>query len=169
MLTTLQTRQKFKEAYDQYFAATIERAEKQTILAKHARRLVNLVDDTPVVPGDLHPPFAGGEDARQVLNDAEDDLRNYELHVEPIHSNAGNLGTGGMPGAAMGATNASPVQNTAQYQDTVGTSEYAESSVQGTDVGSQPPYPVSDAERLEQQQATEQATQPQPTQIQHVA
>lgn len=168
----MQTRQKFKEAYDQYFAATIERAEKQTILAKHARRLVNLVDDTPVVPGDLHPPFAGAEDARQVLNDAEDDLRNYELHVEPIHSNAGNLGVGAMPGAPTGAAGTGPVQNTTQYQDAVGASEdgrYAESSVQGTDVGSQPPYPVSEAERLEQQQATEQARLPQQTQSQQVA
>jgi hypothetical protein len=180
----VQTRQKFKEAYDHYFAATIERAEKQTILAKHARRLLNLVDDTPVVPGDLHPPFANGEEARQVLNDAEDDLRNYELHVEPIHSQSGNLGTGAMPGAPIGAvgdTGAAPVQDTTQYQDTVGTSgvgasedgRYAESNVQGTDVGSQPPYPVSEAERLEQQQATQQTTQQttqqQPIAFQHVA
>lgn len=165
------TRQKFKEAYDQYFAAAIERAEKQTILAKHARRLVNLVDDTPIVPGDLHAPFAGGEDARQVLNDAEDDLRNYVLHVEPIHSNAGNLGVGGMAGPQTGATNTAPAHSTAQYQDAVGTSEdgrYAESSVQGTDVGSQPPYPVSESERLEQQQANE-LTHAQPAQAQHVA
>lgn len=140
-------------------------------MAKHARRLVNLVDDTPVVPGDLHPPFAGGENARQVLTDAEDDLRNYELHVEPITSNAGSLGAGAMPGAPVGGHSAAPVQDTAHYQDTVGTSEsgYADSSVQGTDVGSQPPYPVSEAERLEYQQAAEQTTQPQPTQIPHVA
>jgi hypothetical protein len=165
----VQTRQKFKEAYDQYFAATIERSEKQTILAKHARRLINLVDDTPIVPGDVHPPFAGAEESRQVLNDAEDDLRNYQLHVEPITSNAGNLGVGAMPGAPAAA----PVQQITQYADTVGTSEdgrYAESSVQGTDVGSQPPYPVSESERLEQQQADEmKATQHQPVAFQHVA
>jgi hypothetical protein len=161
------TRQKFKEAYDQYFAATIERSEKQTILAKHARRLINLVDDTPIVPGDAHPPFAGAENARQVLNDAEDDLRNYELHIEPITSNAGNLSVGAMPGPAVGGNSAAP----AQYQDTIGTSEsgYADSSVQGTDMGAQAPYPMSDAERLEHQQAAEQTTQPQPTQFQHVA
>ena len=74
-----------------------------------------------------------------------------------------------MPGAAVGGNTAAP----AQYQDTVGTSEsgYADSSVQGTEVGAQgqAPYPVSDAERLEHQQAAEQTTQPQPTQFQHVA
>ncbi|EUC51314.1 hypothetical protein COCMIDRAFT_31452 [Bipolaris oryzae ATCC 44560] len=98
------TRQKFKEAYDLHFAATIERAEKQIILAKHARRLLNLVDDTPIVPGDAHPAFAEGETARQVLNDAEDDLRRYQLEVEPIHSNAGNLGIGAMPGTPAAGT-----------------------------------------------------------------
>lgn len=133
---------------------------------------MNLVDDTPIVPGDLHPPFAGTEEARQVLNDAEDDLRNYELHVEPITSSSGNLGVGAMPGAPVGGNAAVSVHDTTQYQDTVGTSEdgrYAESSVQGTDAGSQPPYPVSEAERLEQQQATGQVSQPQPTPFQHVA
>ncbi|KAF2495504.1 hypothetical protein BU16DRAFT_391287 [Lophium mytilinum] len=93
------TRQKFKEAYDLHFAATIERAEKQILLAKQARRLVNLVDDTPIVPGDVHHPFEHMEVARQVLNDAEDELRAWTPNMEPIHSSAGNLGAGAMPGS----------------------------------------------------------------------
>lgn len=72
-----QTRQKLKEAYAAEFAATIERAEKQIILAKHGRRLLHLLDDTPVVPGDLRPSYAHGAQARQILNDAEDDLRDW--------------------------------------------------------------------------------------------
>ena len=90
-LTNL-TRQKFKEAYDLHMAAVIERAEKQLILAQHARRLVMLIDDTPVVPGDSHPPFEGYEPARQILSDAEDDLRGWQHNLEPIPSNAGALG-----------------------------------------------------------------------------
>lgn len=82
-----------------HFAATIERAEKQIILAKQARRLLNLVDDTPIVPGEAHPPFEGAEAGRQILNDTEDDLRNYQPHLEPITSSAGSLGVGAMPGA----------------------------------------------------------------------
>lgn len=93
------TRQKFKEAFDVHFAATIERAEKQIILAKQARRLLNLVDDTPIVPGESHPPFEGAEAGRQVLNDTEEELRNYQTHLEPITSNASGLGAGAMPGA----------------------------------------------------------------------
>merc|ERR1712093_548137 len=54
------TRQKMKEAYAAEFAATIERAEKQIILARHGRRLLNLLDDTPVIPGDVRPARVGG-------------------------------------------------------------------------------------------------------------
>ncbi|KJZ72586.1 hypothetical protein HIM_07945 [Hirsutella minnesotensis 3608] len=72
------TRQKFKEAYEAEFAATIERAEKQIILAKHGRRLLALLDDTPVVPGDERQRFPHGQQARQILNDCEDDLRDWQ-------------------------------------------------------------------------------------------
>ena len=73
----MQTRQKIKEAYRAEFLATIERAEKQTILARHGLRLVELVDDTPVVPGDVRPEYPHAAQARQILNDAEDDLRDW--------------------------------------------------------------------------------------------
>ncbi|ETI24943.1 hypothetical protein G647_04313 [Cladophialophora carrionii CBS 160.54] len=91
------TRQKIKEAYDIHFAATIERAEKQIILAKYGRRLLNLLDDTPVVPGDVRQPFAQASEARQILADAEQELQRWEPHLEPIHSNAGGLGSNLMP------------------------------------------------------------------------
>ena len=98
MLTLVsQTRQKVKEAYDIHFAATIERAEKQLILAKYGRRIVNLLDDTPVVPGDVRQPFAQANEARQILADAEQELQGWEPHLEAIHSNAGGLGSNLMP------------------------------------------------------------------------
>ncbi|KAI4720033.1 hypothetical protein E4T48_03673 [Aureobasidium sp. EXF-10727] len=98
------TRQKFKEAYDLHTAAIIERAEKQILLAKNARKLLNLVDDTPIVPGDVHPTFSHAETAREVLNVAEDELRAWTPDVEPIHTNAGGLGVNAMPSASMPAT-----------------------------------------------------------------
>ena len=70
------------------FAATIERAEKQIILAKHGRRLINLLDDTPVVPGDARPAFEHGAAARQIINDAEEDLREWQLDLEPVDHKA---------------------------------------------------------------------------------
>lgn len=93
----LQTRQKLKEAYDLHFAATIERAEKQIILAKYGRRLLNYLDDAPVVPGDERQPFAHTNDARQVLNDAEQELQSWQPTLEPVHTSAGSIGTNLMP------------------------------------------------------------------------
>ncbi|KAK4944107.1 hypothetical protein LTR10_016440 [Elasticomyces elasticus] len=91
------TRQKVKEAFDVNFAATIERAEKQIILAKYGRRLLNLLDDTPVVPGDVRQPFEHAAEARTILADAEQDLQAWEPRLEPIHSNAAGLGSNLMP------------------------------------------------------------------------
>ena len=67
------------------------------MLARHGRRLLNLLDDTPVVPGDARPPFEHAHQARQILNDAEDDLREWTPNLEPVHSAAGDLGANLMP------------------------------------------------------------------------
>ncbi|KAI4164926.1 MAG: hypothetical protein LQ342_001559 [Letrouitia transgressa] len=92
-----QTRQKLKEAYDIHSAAVIERAEKQTLLARHMRRLLLLLDDTPVVPGDVRPPFEHAAQARQILIDAEEDLREWQPSLEPVPSSAVGMGTNLMP------------------------------------------------------------------------
>ncbi|KAK4458002.1 Eisosome component PIL1/LSP1 [Cladorrhinum samala] len=80
------TRQKLKEAYTAEFLATIERADKQIILARHGLRLLQLLDDTPVVPGDVRPAYSNASQARQILNDAEDDLRDWRLNGLPTTS-----------------------------------------------------------------------------------
>ncbi|KJX92733.1 hypothetical protein TI39_contig5829g00006 [Zymoseptoria brevis] len=90
------TRQKFKEAYDIHTAAVIERAEKQIILAQQARRLINMLDDTPIVPGEDRVAFTGADEGKEVLNDAETGLRGWTLNVDPIESNAGKIGNSGM-------------------------------------------------------------------------
>jgi len=105
-LTSSQTRQKVKEAYDLHFAATIERAEKQIILARYGRRLLNYLDDTPVVPGDVRQPFAHGEDARQVLADAEQELQAWQPNLENVHTNASGMGSNLMPTENMSSTQA---------------------------------------------------------------
>ncbi|CAN8099210.1 unnamed protein product [Discula destructiva] len=76
------TRQKLKEAYDAEFIATIERAEKQIILARHGRRLLQLLDDSPVVPGEEQRPYPHGAQARQILNDCEDDMKDWEPELD---------------------------------------------------------------------------------------
>ncbi|KAL1894743.1 hypothetical protein Sste5346_005718 [Sporothrix stenoceras] len=76
------TRQKLKESFEAEFAATIERAEKQIILARHGQRLLKLLDDTPVVPGDTRAAYQYSGQARQILNDAEDDLREWQPEIQ---------------------------------------------------------------------------------------
>jgi len=94
------TRQKMKEAYAAEFAATIERAEKQIILARHGRRLLNLLDDSPVIPGDVRPAYDHVDQARQILNDAEDDLKDWQPELEDVPTNA-HLDGGLMPTSAV--------------------------------------------------------------------
>ena len=103
----LKTRQKFKEAYDIHFAAVIERSEKEALLAKQARRLVNLVDDTPIVPGNSHQAFDGNEKARLILDNAEEDLKNWHPTHEVIRSNASSMAAGAMPGVSTTETSSS--------------------------------------------------------------
>lgn len=113
------TRQKLKEAYAAEFTATIERAEKQIILAKHGRRLLELLDDTPVVPGDTHATYGHGAQARQILNDAEDDLKDWRPEADsfetPVQSRSPSLQGKGKEtldvGSSAPAPAAAPVQN----------------------------------------------------------
>lgn len=64
-----------------------------------------MLDDTPVVPGAAPAAFDKNEAARQVLDDAEDELRAWRSTMEPITSSSANLGTGAMP-----ATQSEPAQ-----------------------------------------------------------
>lgn len=103
------TRQKFKEAFDVHTAAVIERAEKQIILANHARHLLSLLDDTPIVPGEERQTFAHDTEARETLNQAESELRSWTPSFSPLESAASKLGTNAMP-TAVPDTTAAPTQ-----------------------------------------------------------
>lgn len=80
------TRQKLKEAYGQQINAIVERSEKQVILAKHARRLLSLLDDSPVVPGADRAPYENERPAKEILLDAEEELGKWEPGLEPCVS-----------------------------------------------------------------------------------
>ncbi|KAK7712033.1 hypothetical protein SLS57_007908 [Botryosphaeria dothidea] len=152
------TRQKFKEAYDAHLAAVIERAEKQALLAKHARRVLNLLDDSPIVPGEAHPTYANESTGRDILNDAEDELRAWQPAYAPITSNAANLGAGAMPsvvGSRVGSSEyGGEVQQSPQVEGDVHPAYRGKvRSASGSSAGGErerqqqnPPYPVSEAE-----------------------
>ncbi|KAL4877558.1 Eisosome component PIL1-domain-containing protein [Aspergillus karnatakaensis] len=88
------TRQRFKEAYGSHLAAVIERGEKQILLARHARRLLNCLDDTSVIPGDQPKEYQHADEAKQIIEEAERELHSWESSVEPIESKANAETTG---------------------------------------------------------------------------
>ncbi|GAT22142.1 sphingolipid long chain base-responsive protein [Aspergillus luchuensis] len=100
------TRSKLKEALDIHTAAVIERNEKQILLARHARRVLEQLDDTPVVPGDSPREYDRTSSTRKILEEAENDLRSWESTTVPIQSAAGELPDSTLlPTAARRATN----------------------------------------------------------------
>ncbi|KAK3335744.1 Eisosome component PIL1/LSP1 [Cercophora scortea] len=105
------TRQKLKEAYQAEFMATIERADKQIILARHGLRLLQLLDDTPVVPGDTRAGYPHASQARQILNDAEDDLRDWRLPENLLEDESKYVSTASSPVQSQGQSPLSNVTN----------------------------------------------------------
>lgn len=134
------TRQKFKEAYDLHTAAIIERAEKQIILANNARRLVAMLDDTPIVPGEERRGFEASDEARDVLNDAESQLRGWSPSVPRIESSAGKLGANAMPGDQHGSTQQPSESTLATAQQRVEEREKAQD--EGREEEVKAPYPT---------------------------
>ncbi|KAL4895417.1 Eisosome component PIL1-domain-containing protein [Aspergillus ambiguus] len=88
---TNMTRQKLKEAFDVHLAAVVERGEKQILLARHARRLLNCLDDTPVAPGDARQEYDRAYEAKQVIEEAEKDLLAWQPSLMPIQTSASNV------------------------------------------------------------------------------
>jgi len=148
------TRQKIKEAYAAEFAATIERAEKQIILARHGRRLLNLLDDTPVIPGAQRQAFEHASQARQVLNDAEDDLQDWQPELEDVPSFAkidSNLmpsGTEAQPSvlADNDTETASVLDSSATTQGSHLGQATGSRVVSGTSAATEPTYTASEPE-----------------------
>ena len=136
------TRQKFKEAYDLHTAAIIERAEKQIILAQQARQVIDLLDDTPIVPGEERQRFENGEYLQHAMTEAETRLRAWERRIEPIHSSANSLGKNAMPTSETLESPSSATMNTAQQR--VEDRERAQEEGRESEV-SQPPYPTGES------------------------
>ena len=146
------TRQKLKEAYDLQTAAVIERAEKQILLAQQARRLLNLLDDTPVVPGEERPAFAQEAAAREILNDAEQALRSWTPSVEPIEKKASGMGVNAMPSASGSGdlTQESQREGVMRVaEERVHSGAVEQEHRQASTVEEGPPYPTTGGEERE--------------------
>ncbi|UDD55500.1 hypothetical protein AFCA_003110 [Aspergillus flavus] len=164
---TNMTRAKLKEAFDIHLAAVIERGEKQILLARHARRLLGILDDSPVVPGEPRKDYDRGDEASQIIQDAERGLRTWESTTVPIPTSAGHLhdstllpapaaraardsqaltvGSSEVDGREMSAStrdingSASDIRYTEEYPpETQGTNEYVNEYGSGTQQGIAP-------------------------------
>ncbi|KAE9970206.1 hypothetical protein BLS_005010 [Venturia inaequalis] len=102
------TRQKFREAYTVQLAAILERSEKQALLAKQAQRLILLLDDSPIVPGQERPAFTRHEKVRDVINEAEAELRSWtpswQQHEAGSSTSVGDSGLATESGVIARAT-----------------------------------------------------------------
>lgn len=71
------TREKLKAAYTYQFDALREHCEKLAIIAGFGKHLLELVDDTPVTPGETRQAYDGYEASKAIIQDCEDALTNW--------------------------------------------------------------------------------------------
>jgi hypothetical protein len=71
------TREKLKAAYTYQFDALREHCEKVAIIAGYGKHLLELIDDTPVTPGETRAAYDGYEASKAIIQDCEDSLTNW--------------------------------------------------------------------------------------------
>lgn len=71
------TREKIKAAYSYQFDALREHCEKVAIIAGYGKHLLELIDDTPVTPGETRAAYDGYEASKAIIQDCEDALTNW--------------------------------------------------------------------------------------------
>jgi hypothetical protein len=59
------TREKIKSAFNYQFDALQEHAEKVALIAGYGKCLLDLIDDTPVTPGETRPAYDGYEESKR--------------------------------------------------------------------------------------------------------
>jgi hypothetical protein len=71
------TREKLKAAFQYQFDALREHCEKVAIIAGYGKHLLDLVDDTPVTPGETRAAYDGYEASKAIIQDCEEALTNW--------------------------------------------------------------------------------------------
>jgi len=71
------TREKLKAAFTYQFDALREHREKLAIIAGYGKHLLELIDDTPVTPGETREAYDGYEASKAIIQDCEDALTNW--------------------------------------------------------------------------------------------
>lgn len=73
------TRSKLRAAFNYQFDSIIEHSEKIALIAGYGKALLELLDDSPVTPGETRPAYDGYEASKQIIIDAEAALNEWTL------------------------------------------------------------------------------------------
>jgi hypothetical protein len=73
------TREKLKTAFNYQFDSLREHSEKLALIAGYGKALLELLDDSPVTPGETRPAYDGYEASKQIIIDAENALASWTL------------------------------------------------------------------------------------------
>lgn len=78
------TREKLKLAFNYQFDSIREHAEKMALIAGYGKALLELLDDSPVTPGETRPAYDGYDASKQIIMDAESALRSWTLDIAAV-------------------------------------------------------------------------------------
>lgn len=73
------TRDKIKAAFNYQFDALREHSEKLALIAGYGKALLELLDDSPVTPGETRPSYDGYDASKQIIIECENALANWTL------------------------------------------------------------------------------------------
>jgi len=73
------SREKLKSAFTFQFDALREHSEKLAIIANYGKHLLELIDDSPVTPGEVRREYNGYDDSKSIIQDCEDALTNWTI------------------------------------------------------------------------------------------
>ena len=78
------TREKLKASFSYQFDSIREYAEKVALIAGYGKALLELLDDSPVTPGETRPSYDGYEASKQIIIDCENSLANWTFETAAV-------------------------------------------------------------------------------------
>ncbi|CCH60048.1 hypothetical protein TBLA_0C02370 [Henningerozyma blattae CBS 6284] len=73
------TRSKLRAAFNYQFDSIIEHSEKMALIGGYGKALLELLDDSPLTPGETRPAYDGYEASKQIIIDCENALNEWTL------------------------------------------------------------------------------------------
>ncbi|CCJ29047.1 unnamed protein product [Pneumocystis jirovecii] len=78
------TREKLKTAFTYQFDAIKEHSEKLALIAGYGKYLLELLDDTPITPGESRATYDGYEQSKQIIIECENALSQWTFETSTI-------------------------------------------------------------------------------------